>query len=330
MKFKGLTLENTIEQAFSFYYLTKSSLNLSKATLNGLSCFYNMLVKFFESGGDGKDTKLNVWKGGAIVDALFVEYLDSHGYATTTKAVAMVQYNAFYRYLSEDLDLLPVRKLTVKKAERPIKNLLTEEQLRLLLTPPKNLRDFYLYENYVIAHFTLNTGCRARNISELRLDDLSRLDEGIVRFATTKNRKPQLIFVPSGTVSVVKKWLNVWRSDAAASDFVFCDNKGAQMDAKHIGYNYARYVVKRLGKGAPTSIHLLRHQYAFTYLQKGGSIYDLKRQLGHSSFNMVQWYADHTVEPNISNMERFTPSFNLEPSSRLRPNLGKKKKGEDD
>jgi integrase/recombinase XerD len=211
----------------------------------------------------------------------------------------------------------------LKAAPRVIKTLYTEDQLRLLLTPPKNISDFNFYEMYVIVHFILNTGCRIRNVVDLQMKDITRLEEGIVRFGLTKNGKPQLIFVPAATVAVLKKFINVWRSDANSEDYVFCNQYGAQSTRDALTKRYEAYVKKVAGANCPTSFHLLRHQYAATFLKKGGSIYDLKRQLGHSSFAMVQWYADHYADPNIENMERFTPSFNFEKGKKLQPKIKK-------
>jgi integrase/recombinase XerD len=207
----------------------------------------------------------------------------------------------------------------------PIKNLLTEDQLRQLIAPFKHYDRFSQYQGWVIANFILNTGARKSNLVNLKMCDLHRIDEGIVRFGTTKNGKPQLIFVPAETCAILKKWCGIWRSDAKPEDYVFCDTKGNQSTGYSIGARYMEFLEKNCEEGFPTSLHLLRHQYASMFLMNGGSIYDLKRQLGHSSFAMVQWYADHYTDPNISNMEAFTPSRTLRQNEKLKPKLGKKK-----
>ena len=324
MKFNALTIDSTIESAFAFFMLTKTSKGLTNYTLANINSFYNHLDRCLGAGGGSvKTTTLSIFKGGSAMDTLFRDYLEKRGLKAQSVHTYMMWYNAFYKYLADELEILPHRTLRLKPAPRVIKTLYTDEQLRRLLTPPKNIRKFYDYEIYVIVHFILNTGCRIHNVVELQMKDISRLEEGIVRFTKTKNGKPQLIFVPTATVAVLRKFINVWRSDATDEDYVFCNSRGGKATTNALNQQYIQYVERHGGAGCPTSFHLLRHQYASTFLKNGGSIYDLKRQLGHSSFDMVQWYADHYAEPNVENMERFTPSFNLEKGKKLEPKIKK-------
>lgn len=40
----------------------------------------------------------------------------------------------------------------------------------------------------------------------------------------------------------------------------------------------------------PFNLHHLRHEYAIRYLEDGGSIYDLQKELGHSSVKTTEIY----------------------------------------
>ena len=325
MKFNMITEDNTIEQGFAYFLLTKTSKGLSDYTIANINSFYNNFEKFLVSiKCSVKTSHIKVLKVSPAIDTMFRDYLvEKRGLKAQSVHTYMMWFNAFYKCLADELEILPHRKLVLKPAPRVIKTLYTDEQLRRLLTPPKNIRKFYDYEIYVIVHFILNTGCRIHNVVELQMKDISRLDEGIVRFSKTKNGKPQLIFVPTATVAVLKKFINVWRSDATDEDYVFCNSRGGKATTNALNQQYIQYVERHGGAGCPTSFHLLRHQYAATFLKNGGSIYDLKRQLGHSSFDMVQWYADHYADPNVANMERFTPSFNFEKGKKLQPKIKK-------
>lgn len=50
--------------------------------------------------------------------------------------------------------------------------------------------------------------------------------------------------------------------------------------------------------------HDLRHEYAIRYLESGGSIYTLKKLLGHGSIRQTEWYLDYLTPEQQENAMR--------------------------
>ena len=74
-----------------------------------------------------------------------------------------------------------------------------------------------------------------------------------------------------------------------------------------MSYSLSRYIQRRIGKDAPHSIHLLRHQYASFFIEHGGDMFKLQKQLQHSSLKMVKHYAVHYGYTKQELIEDFSP-----------------------
>ncbi|MCH7665851.1 MAG: site-specific integrase [Acidobacteria bacterium] len=72
------------------------------------------------------------------------------------------------------------------------------------------------------------------------------------------------------------------------------------------------------GIDPPVGFHQLRHTYSSLYLQSGGSLIGLSKQLGHTDTRMVDKHYGHLAENwRAAEAQRFAPSFGLSSSQKV-------------
>lgn len=261
----------------------------------------------------------------------FIKYLkEERGMKDTSIRNTMMKYQAFYRYCSDKdrQGVLKEKHYEIKEIEAPIKALYTQEQVEKILEKPKpkkereaekkkkkqkkqkyeyETEDFEEYRNWVICMYVYNTGNRLNSFTNLQMKDLGLLDSGRVIVQQTKANKPYTIAVPEKICDVIREYVNMWRLDAKPNDYLFCSIKGEKMKTNSMSYSLSRYIQRRIGKDAPHSIHLLRHQYASFFIEHGGDMFKLQKQLQHSSLKMVKRYAVHYGYTKQEQIEDFSP-----------------------
>lgn len=98
-------------------------------------------------------------------------------------------------------------------------------------------------------------------------------------------------------------WLEGWRSHTGGGELVFPAANGKEMDAKNMCQREWRPALVRSGikaeieaAGHPSfRFHDLRHVFASVLLDKGASLHDLKRLLGHASVTTTETHYAHLV-----------------------------------
>ena len=91
--------------------------------------------------------------------------------------------------------------------QEQIKDIYTNEEIKKLLERPNN-KSFADYRTWSIVNVLLSTGIRAKELRELKIDDI-KLEDGIIALSHTKNRKPRYIPICSALYSVLFEYLNL-------------------------------------------------------------------------------------------------------------------------
>lgn len=149
----------------------------------------------------------------------------------------------------------------------------------------------------------LNTGMRRGELCALKWDRIDFVRNQIIvsrnltRYGlkeTTKSGKRRFVPINPVVREVLEKLLREQKSD-----FVFCEEDGAPLDAHHLYRDFHR-AQRRAGFTKLIRFHDLRHTFASHFMMNGGNIYDLQKILGHSTMEMTQRYShlspDHLAE----------------------------------
>lgn len=150
----------------------------------------------------------------------------------------------------------------------------------------------------------LYTGCRARELTGMRVGDLSHQTRSVF-IAAPKHRRPRHVFLPEEGYEFFVKLVG----DRGASEKMFIKRNGRSWGGEYKEY----FLAARHKAGLPriVSFHGLRHTYASQLVQAGASLIVVADQLGHASTQTVSKFYGHLASPHraLELNRRFEPIF---------------------
>jgi len=136
-----------------------------------------------------------------------------------------------------------------------------------------------------LCRFLRHTGMRRDEGADLRWQDVD-LVRAAATLPVTKSGTIRTVSLNAEAMAILKA-----RPRQIANDLVFAKNDGEAYAAVTQGFREARVrALKKRPKLQRFRLHDLRHIYAIEYLQAGGNLYALQKQLGHGSIRQTEWY----------------------------------------
>jgi integrase/recombinase XerD len=223
----------------------------------------------------------------------YVTWLHGRKLAPASIARHVVTLKVFFRYLQLEgvlhqnvAELLGTQKLW----ERVPKVLSVEQVERLLLAPARC--DPCWRRDRALLELLYATGCRASEVSSLRLHDV-HLDD---RFCACRGKGNKERLVPLGlrAVEAVRAYYEHERPHLAARiqptpDWVLLSYRGRRLARERIWELLKRYAA-RIGAPREASPHTLRHSFATHLLAGGADLRQVQEMLGHASIATTQLY----------------------------------------
>jgi len=284
----------TVFLATEGFLLSKLAEGRSHHTIND---YRRCLTRFAQWLGDDRDV------ASVTTDDVrrFMAHLRASGIGIKTVRNYHVALSSFWTWLGQEFGIPHVmRGVARPKVNPPTWDLPTRDDiLRMLkaceytqeaetfarrtfrMRRPTALRDKCIILVFV------DTGIRVSELCRLTLGDVD-LEDGSVLVRYGKGRKQRMVFIGKQTTRLLWRYIRQYRRDARPDEPLFLNNYGHEFTRAGISR-----LVHRIGERAGVRVwpHLLRHVFATEFLRNGGSIFHLKRLLGHSSNDMVERYA---------------------------------------
>lgn len=178
----------------------------------------------------------------------------------------------------------------IKKPKLPEKLpvFFSREEFQMLLT---NIHDEAMK---AIVLFAVNTGLRRMEILTLEWGQVN-LKDGILILHNqnhlTKSRKVRSVPLNKAALEILNK-----QRDKIGSELVFT-RKGKPLTQDFVSHEFKR-CVRRAQLNPKLHFHSLRHTFGSWLVQRGVSIYQVSKLLGHSSVNVTAIYA-HLQTDNL-------------------------------
>jgi integrase/recombinase XerD len=225
--------------------------------------------------------------------ANYMTWLHGRELAPASIARHIVSLKVFFRYLQlegELTDNLAELLGSQKLWERVPKILSTEQIDRLFSAPGKT--DPCWQRDRALLELLYATGCRASELSNLRLRDL-HLHEGFC-ICRGKGDKERMVPLNPRAVAAVAAYLEQERPLLAKqsrlpADWVLLTRRGRRLRRERIWELLKRYA-ERVGVPPEVSPHTLRHSFATHLLQRGVDLRQVQEMLGHASIATTQIY----------------------------------------
>lgn len=135
----------------------------------------------------------------------------------------------------------------------------TPEELDKLLEPPEK-SDFKSIRTWAIIWTFASTGIRARELRELRIENVD-FQNMLIHLQATKNKKPRRIPMSAALFEVLTIWRDTRRADAAEpGDPFFCTIYGDQMETTTLGDSVREWTQARgIWREHTGGLHIFRH-----------------------------------------------------------------------
>ena len=179
----------------------------------------------------------------------------------------------------------PMHNLDAPASYRPeIRTLSKQEIARLLaLVDKPGVKKRTLFVAFSVM---ARLGLRISEVCSLRLSDLN-LETGRL-FVRGKGKRERELPIPDGLCDLLQAYVSELRPRyATGSDLLLASYTGNPLLPSSLRRSFKRYAKRAGVAGTP---HTLRHSFATQFLRDGGSIYVLKRILGHSDIKTTERY----------------------------------------
>lgn len=244
--------------------------------------------------------RFSSWLGNRRVEALDVQdlsdyaaWLSEQQLAPTSISRHLVSLKLFLRYLQLEgvlrdnaAELLGSRKLWER-----IPEVLSPELVERFLRAPRR-SDSYVWRDRAMLQLLYATGCRASELSQLRVRDVFLDDRYCVCHG--KGDKQRMVPLGDAAITAVKDYLSEQRGELAAAairppDWLLLSRRGRRLRREAIWELVKKYA-RRVGAPPQVSPHTLRHSFATHLLAGGADLRQVQELLGHANITTTQIY----------------------------------------
>lgn len=290
-------VDYSIEEVFEIFKTEKLAYGIQPITIRN----YEESLKRFAAAAGDEAVYLSDLNKTVIIN--FIYTLQEAEVRDTTINHYLRELRAFFNWCYKEEYLRQKLDIKLIKTQEAAKETYTEEELSKLLIMPSG-NDFVPWRSWAIINWILATGNRERTVCNIKIGDINFQEKEIV-LLHTKNKKVQIIPMSSELVTVIKKYVRDFRSDADYNDYLFCNVAGERLTEKALqlsirDYNFSRGVTR-------TSVHALRHTFAKYWIRNSGDAFRLQKMLGHSTLDMTRNYVNMFSADLKDGFDNFSP-----------------------
>ena len=223
----------------------------------------------------------------------FVGYLHDQTLAPSSVARHIVSVKMFFRYLQLEgvLTENKVELLGSQKLWQRIPSVLSPREVDRFLKAPRPV-ELYHFRDRALLELMYATGCRASEVSGLRLRDVHLRE----RFCKCQGKGSKQRMVPLGdqAIEAIERYLDRQRPRLAAlrptePDWLFLSRSGRPIRREAIWELVKKYALIA-NVSVKISPHTMRHSFATHLLAGGADLRQVQELLGHASIATTQIY----------------------------------------
>lgn len=195
---------------------------------------------------------------------------------------------SFFAWLAgeEYIPKNPALKLKQTKQPKRVRKALTEEELEVLKSACKTMREKTLIE------FLVSTGCRVSEVVNANIEDINWNEKSL--YVIGKGDKQRKVYFNTKTKLLLKAYLEN-RMDTNEALFVTSKKPNHRLGARSI-QRELKNIANRTSCEKSIFPHLMRHTFATHKLNSGMSLSVLQHIMGHDNPATTQIYASLSEE----------------------------------
>jgi integrase/recombinase XerD len=207
--------------------------------------------------------------------------------ATVTRSLASLK--CFYGWMvsSGHREDNPTSDVKSIKVERKLPQILTNQEVELLLAQPKN-QDPKGMRDHAMLELLYATGIRVSELISLDVEHVN-LAAGVVR-CVSKNKERVIPLYP-GAVRAISEYVRTYRPQLAVEGehALFVNMNGERMSRQGF-WKIIKGYQEKAGIKTDITPHTLRHSFAAHLLANGADLRSIQEMLGHSDISSTQIY----------------------------------------
>lgn len=220
----------------------------------------------------------------------YLLYMQKNGTSPSTVSRNLASIRSFYKYLIKTRKTKsdPTSDVPSFKVEKKLPQILTSEEVSLLLAQPKCV-DIKGYRDKAMLELLYATGIRVSELICLTLDDIN-LNTGYIKCKTAG--KERIIPIYTIAQDSVRDYLNKVRPqlDKTKSErTLFLNLNGAPMSRQGF-WKIIKHYKEMAEIKKDINPNTLRHSFATHLLENGADLKSIQEMLGHTDISSTQIY----------------------------------------
>lgn len=221
----------------------------------------------------------------------YLLHLQKKGRATSTISRNLASIRSFYQYILKNrmIEHDPTAELESPKVEKKLPQVLSTEEVELLLEQPKCV-DLKGYRDKAMLELLYATGIRVSELILLDIADIN-LENGFIRC----NKGPKERIIPIGSIALqaVKEYLSKARPLLVQNPnekAIFVNVNGTRLTRQGF-WKIIKLYKNQARISKDITPHTLRHSFAAHLIENGADLRSIQEMLGHSDISSTQIYA---------------------------------------
>lgn len=221
----------------------------------------------------------------------YIEHLRENGKSVATVSRNIASIKNLYSYLGihQIVRQSPATKLTAEKSVQKLPEILSSQEVNLLLDQPKCI-DAKGYRDKAMLELLYATGMRVTELIDLNVEDIN-LSAAVVRCHS--RNKERVIPIYPAAVKALDDYIRLVRPQMLAdpTDPTLFVNVGGERMSRQGFWKIIKYYQKKANIDKDITPHTLRHSFAAHLLENGADIHDIQEMLGHADVSSTQVYS---------------------------------------
>lgn len=261
--------------------------NEKKLTNNTLDAYVRDIIQFKEYLIEKETVEYIQTTKTTIIT--YLTNLQRSGRATSTISRNLASIRCFFQYLLNKniIEEDPTLNLKSPKCEKKIPSVLTEDEVVLLLSQPKQ-DSFKGSRDKAMLELLYATGLRVSQIISIDISDID-LELGILKIREEEN----LRFIPIGEMAIkaLKFYLDNYRPDYEdlIESPIFINYRGKRLTRQGF-WKIIKAYTEETNINKKITPNTLRHSFAVHLIQNGANMKTVQEILGHSDLSTTQIY----------------------------------------
>ncbi len=222
----------------------------------------------------------------------YIEQLRSSGKSISTVSRSIATLKCLYSFLTirQYVAKNPSLKLTPDKNVQKLPEILTSEEINLLLSQPECI-DAKGYRDKAMLELLYATGIRVTELIDLNINDVN-IPVGMI--CCKSKGKERFIPLYKEAVKALDKYISLVRLQMLADPSekaLFVNVSGERMSRQGF-WKIIKYYSRKAQINKDITPHTLRHSFAAHLLENGADIHSIQEMLGHADVSSTQIYAN--------------------------------------